>query len=105
MNLNQLMTRPGLSISHREFLNTNSTNYVNAYKTISNLVDDRTLIAGIPIKLQTLAEKALLVKNFKECLDTYNDWSNASSIGKFLSIENLGNSALTELETWYKDHK
>ena len=56
MNLNQLMTRPGLSLSHREFLNTNSTNYINAYRTIYDLVTDRTLIAGIPIKLQTLAD-------------------------------------------------
>jgi hypothetical protein len=105
MNLNQLMTRPGLSLSHQEFLTTNSTNYVNAYKTIYELVHDRTLIAGIPIKLQTLAEKALLVKNFKECLDTYNEWSNKSSIGKILSIEKLGNNALTELETWYNHNK
>jgi hypothetical protein len=104
MNMNQLMTRPGLSISHRDFLTTNSTNYINAYRTIYNLVTDRTLISGMPIKLQTLAEKALLVKNFKECLDTYNDWSNTSSIGKFLSIESLSNNALTELETWY-NHK
>ena len=57
----------------------------------------------MPIKLQTLAEKALLVKNFKECLDTYNEWSNKSSTGKFLSIESLGNNALTELETWYSN--
>lgn len=104
MNMNQLMIRPGLSVAHQEFLTTHSTNYLNTYKTIYNLVDDRTLIAGMPIKLQTLAEKALLVKNFKECLDTYNDWSNESSIGKFLSLEKLGNTALTELETWY-NHK
>ena len=58
----------------------------------------------MPIKLQTLAEKALLVKNFKECLDTYNEWSNKSSIGQFLSIESLSDTALTELETWY-NHK
>ena len=105
MNMNQLMTRPGLNVSHQEFLTSNSTNYLNTYKTISHLVNNRTLIAGIPIKLQTLAEKALLIKNFKECLDTYNEWSNTSSVGKFLSIENLGNNALIELETWYNNHK
>ena len=102
MNLNQLMTRPGLSLSHQEFLTTNSTNYINAYRTIYDLVDDRTLIAGMPIKLQTLAEKALLIKNFAECLDTYNNWSSGSSVGKFLSIENLSSTALTELESYYK---
>ena len=104
MNLNQLITRPGLSISHQEFLTTNTSNYLDTYKTISNLVNDRTLISGMPIKLQTLAEKALLVKNFKECLDSYNEWSSKSSVGKSLSIETLSNTALTELETWY-NHK
>jgi hypothetical protein len=102
MNINQLMTRPGLSVAHQEFLTTNSTNYINAYRTIYDLVDDRTLIAGMPIKLQTLAEKALLIKNFAECLDTYNNWSSGSSVGNFLSIENLSNAALTELESYYK---
>ena len=52
--------------------------------------------------LQTLAEKALLIKNFAECLDTYNNWSSGSSVGKFLSIENLSSAALTELESYYK---
>lgn len=104
MNIHQLMTRPGLSVANQEFLTTHSTAYLDTCHTIRNLVADRTLIAGMPIKLQTLAEKALLVKNFKECLDTYNDWCNDSSIGKFLSLEQLGNTALTELETWY-NHK
>lgn len=102
MNMNQLMTRPGLSVAHQEFLTANSTNYINAYRTIYDLVEDRTLIAGMPIKLQTLAEKALLIKNFAECLNTYNDWSNGSTVGKFLSIENLSSAALTELESYYK---
>ena len=102
MNMNQLMTRPGLSVAHQEFLTANSTNYINAYRTIYDLVNDRTLIAGMPIKLQTLAEKALLIKNFAECLDTYNNWSSGSSVGKFLSIENLSSAALTELESYYK---
>ena len=104
MNMNQLMTRPGLSLSHQEFLTTHTAPYLDTYKKIYNLTNDRTLVGGMPIKLQTLAEKALLVKNFKECLDTYNEWSNKSSIGQFLSIESLSDTALTELETWY-NHK
>jgi hypothetical protein len=28
----------------------------------------------MPIKLQTLAEKALLIKNFSECVEVFNKW-------------------------------
>lgn len=101
MGLQNILTRSSLSIQHQDFLQTNLPQYFETYKTVSQMVSDRTLIHGIPIKLQTLAEKALMVKNFKECIDAYNDWSAKNNLEHRYSIEELGEIALTELSDWY----
>ena len=68
---------------------------------MNNLVENGTLVNGMPIKLQTLAEKAMLVKNFKECYDTYSEWSIKYNQGNYVSLESLELSAIDELNTWY----
>lgn len=102
MNIEKLMTRSSLSISHQEFLKDNIQNYVKTYTDIGNLVINRTLIHGMPIKLQTLAEKAILVKNFEECIDTYNNWSIKHSRKHQVSLNDLGLSAIEEIKAWYR---
>lgn len=46
--------------------------YIQAANAIQELVDHKILAKGMPIKLQTMMEKRLLVTNFDECLDAYN---------------------------------
>jgi len=101
MGLQKILSRSSLAIQDQEFVKTNFSQYFSVYKTVSQQVMDRELIHGVPIKLQTLAEKALMIKNFKECIDTYNDWSAKKNLEHRYSIEELGNIALTELQDWY----
>lgn len=102
MNIEKLMTRNSLSTNHQNFLQENIDPYFNVYLKINQLVMDRTMIAGVPIKLQTLGEKAVLVKNFQECVDTYNDWSSKQN-GNYqkFSLEDLGHLAFDEIKNWY----
>lgn len=102
MNIEKLMSRTSLSTTHQEFLKDNIQNYVKTYADIGKLVINRTLIHGMPIKLQTLAEKAILVKNFEECIDTYNNWSIKHSRKHQVSLTDLGVTALDEIKAWYR---
>jgi hypothetical protein len=102
MNIEKLMSRTSLSTTHQEFLKGNIQNYVKTYADIGKLVINRTLIHGMPIKLQTLAEKAILVKNFEECIDTYNNWSTKHSRKHQVSLNDLGVTALDEIKAWYR---
>lgn len=90
-----------LSVVDTRFLNTHLTAYKKLEVLTKQLHEDRNLLFGIPIKLQTLAEKALIVKNFKDCLDTYNNWSSKNNIGKTYTLEELGYQALAEARSWY----
>ena len=101
MNLNSLIARDNLSYEHQDFLKENTNNYVDLYAKMAQLVSDRVLIDGIPIKLQTLAEKAMLVKNFKECVITYNNWSNKHNRNHQITIDSLNDQAFKEYERWY----
>jgi hypothetical protein len=101
MGLQRILSRSSLAVQDQEFVKENMPQYFSVYKTVSQQVSDRELIHGMPIKLQTLAEKALMVKNFTECIDTYNDWSAKNNLEHRYSVEELGNIALTELQDWY----
>lgn len=105
MSLSEITSRSSIGIAQQQMLTENLPAYYNVYKNIDNLVATGTLVNGMPIKLQTLAEKAMLVKNFKECLDTYNNWSSKHKPGSQLSLETLGKTALDELENWYNTNE
>lgn len=91
-----------LSISDKTFLDTNMEGYKRVDHKIQKMAwEDRSLVLGIPIKLQTLAEKYMLVKNFEECLTTYNNWSLKNNIGKQYSLDELSRTAYEEIKTWY----
>lgn len=91
-----------LSTTDRNFVEQHRTNYDLVGRKIEKMsLEDRTLVFGIPIKLQTLAEKYMLVKNFEECLVTYNNWSLKNKVGKQYSLEDLGHTAYEEIKNWY----
>lgn len=85
----------------QNFLRENIRDYFNVYLEIDKLIIDRTIISGVPIKIQTLAEKAVLINNFKECVDTYNDWSSKHPNQHKVTLQDLGQMAYNEIETWY----
>ena len=102
MDIEKLMSRSSLSTTNQEFLKTNIQSYLKGYMDVGKLVANRTLIHGMPIKLQTLAEKAIMVKNFEQCIDTYNNWSAKHGRNHQVNINDLGSAALDEIKAWYK---
>jgi hypothetical protein len=58
----------------KEFIKTNIKLYTQGRVKLQDMQDDGLLVSGIPIKLQTLAEKSKVVHNLEYCLDTYNKW-------------------------------
>jgi len=63
------------------FLKNNVYNYMCTSDQISQLTNDGYLVSGVPIKLQSLAEKQSILKNFEECIVWYNDWVSKNNYG------------------------
>lgn len=57
-----------------EFVRSHQEGYQNAKKSINRMVELGVMISGPPIKKQTLMEKRYMIKNFDQCLDSYNRW-------------------------------
>lgn len=53
--------------------------YIEAQKTINQMVDLGIIISGPPIKKQTLAEKRKIIKNYQELSAVYNSWAAINS--------------------------
>jgi hypothetical protein len=77
--------------------------YVEAQKTIDQMVKLGILKNGPPIKKQTLAEKAKIVKNFDQLTEIYNHWTiNHPSIAKPIVAEDVLNQVQQENQFWHK---
>jgi hypothetical protein len=72
-----------------KFLEKNLSSYQETNKQITKLVDDGFLVTGVPIKLQSLAEKKMIISNFDECVNWYNEWVVANNFGKIYSEHDL----------------
>jgi hypothetical protein len=72
-----------------DFLKDNIKNYKSTIDQLSKLISDGFLFDTIPIKLQTLAEKKLIVKNFKDCVTWYNEWVDKNNFGSYQTKEDL----------------
>ena len=91
-----------LPTAENNFLQTNSIAYFKSVKTLQQLVNDRILVTPIPIKLQTLLEKKMLVNNFTECLGWYNDWADLNGY-PYIDDSTIKDDAINELKHWYND--
>lgn len=68
--------------SQYHFLEKNLDLYQQTNKQITKLIDDGFLVTGIPIKLQSLSEKKIIIENFDECVNWYNEWVEEHNFGK-----------------------
>ena len=91
-----------LPLAEQKFLNDNGMLYIKSTMRINELVDNKILVSSVPIKLQTLAEKKMLIKNFAECLQWYNEWANVNGYPMAEPSE-IVNDAIKELEYWYEN--
>lgn len=69
------ITSVQLSPGVHQLLEQNLVKYQDSNQEIQKLVDHGYLVTGIPIKLQTFKEKKLIIRNFDQCMDWYNNWA------------------------------
>lgn len=94
-----------MSAADQQFLQQKMPGYQQVGEAIQELVDDKVLVTPVPIKLQTLAEKKLLIRNFDQCVATYNEWAEKNQLGKFYTEDMLNISLSRELASWHQQPK
>jgi hypothetical protein len=95
-----------LSSADRDFLLTHGPKYQLVQQAIDELVERKTLTTPIPIKLNTLLEKRLLIKNFDQCVAVYNQWmtdqhSKICGLGDVYSDQDIDQQTETEMNQWH----
>jgi len=91
-----------LSVLDQQFLSQHIDGYRLASGAIRELVEHKVLVTPVPIKLQTMVEKKLLIRNFDQCVATYNEWVEKNGIGKFYTEDMLNISMTRELAAWHQ---
>ena len=85
-----------VSQDNYNFLKDSLPAYQKIQKELTNLVDNKILVTGVPIKLQSLREKKHIIKNFDQCVEWYNQWVTDNNYGKLYSTNELDILAETE---------
>ncbi len=87
----------------QKFLATTLTPYTKSILKIDKLVKDRVLVTSVPIKMQTLIEKRMMIKNFNECAVTYNEWAEKNDYPVIKDSQEIADQAYDELKNWYEE--
>ena len=58
-----------------KFCHQHLDNYKKTYAQFDKLRSDGFLVTNVPIKLQTLAEKKMIIENFDASIEWYNQWA------------------------------
>lgn len=90
-----------LSAADKQFLKQHASHYMDTDRAIQDLVTRKVLITGIPIKLQTMLEKKLIIKNFDQCVEIYNDWVSKNNLGEPYLPSTIMQLALDEVTKWH----
>jgi hypothetical protein len=85
-----------VELTNYNFLKDHLPDYQKIQKELNRLVTDKILVTGVPIKLQSLAEKRHIIKNFDQCIEWYNQWVTANNYGKLYSSTELDSLSKTE---------
>jgi hypothetical protein len=90
-----------LPLAERQFLDLHAMQYLKSSDKISEMVDNKLLVTGVPIKLQTLVEKKMIIKNFNDCALVYNEWADKNGYPIINNKDEIINQAYNELKNWY----
>jgi hypothetical protein len=95
-----------LTIHDQKFLLEHGQKYKKSTEAINELIRDKVLPTGIPIKLQTMLEKKLLINNFDECVDAYNfcmtdEHSLIKGIGAPYTRDDIDQISKDEILQWH----
>jgi hypothetical protein len=90
-----------LGPADRQFLHAHGVRYKRSSQHLQELVDNKILVTGVPIKLQTMMEKRLLIRNFAETVEWYNEWVERRGVGKPYTEAALLESAAREIQSYH----
>ena len=95
-----------LTVTDQQFLLANGQQYKKSMDAIDELIRDKVLPTGVPIKLQTMLEKKLLINNFDECMDAYNfcvsdEHSLIKGLGEPYTHDDINQIAKDEIVKWH----
>lgn len=83
------------------FLEHNQTSYNNAQQAMKRMQELDILVSPPPIKKQTLQDKIRMIKNYQQCLQTYNHWAEIhSDIANIMSDDQINAQILEEDRFW-----
>jgi hypothetical protein len=101
----QNLIASSLSRADQEFLLKHGVNYRVVADALTELVNKKVLVTSVPIKLQTLLEKKLLIRNYTECVSVYNEWAAKNCVGTVYNDEMLTASMQREIASWHSQPK
>ena len=70
-----LKTKVNISDAIKKFCDQHLDNYKKTYAQFNDLTKNGFLVTNVPIKLQTLAEKKMIIENFNDSIEWYNEWA------------------------------
>jgi len=91
----------GLGSQDRHFLRDHGVRYKTAEQAIDELITNKILVTGVPIKLQTMMEKRLLIQNFDQVVAWYNEWVERRGVGQPYTESALLESAAREIQDYH----
>jgi hypothetical protein len=90
-----------LASQQLDFLEHNKTEYNNLQQAMCRMVELDILVSPPPIKKQTLQDKIRMIKNYQQCLETYNRWAEThSDIADTTSDEQINSQIQKEDRFW-----
>lgn len=90
-----------LSSNHRNFYDYHSENYNKARDTINTMIDLDIIVSPPPIKKQSFEEKKHMIRNFDQCVHTYNDWILKNpEIGDAINQQSIDKQIKRERKFW-----
>lgn len=93
-----------LSNHDLQYMSKHGIKFFQARKHLQELVENKVLVTGVPLKLQTMIEKKLVISNFDQCVEWYNEWVTLNNLGEIYSEDTINESALDELKKWHAPH-
>jgi hypothetical protein len=79
------------------FMRDHALKYKRAHLALDELVQHKILVTGVPIKLQTMVEKRLMIQNFDEVVTWYNQWVLEHGVGQTYSDQDIVKQAEREM--------
>jgi hypothetical protein len=103
LNLAESFKKIVANLNHTdvEFLKKHARKFVQTKNNLDELIDYKIIERPMQVKLQTMIEKKLCIKNFDQCVTWYNEWVTANNFGQIYSESTALESEINELKSWH----